>query len=173
MMPLQEERDNMIKRLSYLGIFTATALILGLLESMITLPISVPGIKLGLSNSVILYILMLFGFKSAFFIMIAKVTLSSLLFAGFNGFFYSLSGGLLSLAVMFILSRFKCFSTVGISIGGAATHNTAQLIVAAILTQSPYIIYYDIVLLPVAAVTGAITGVIVDILIKRSKEALK
>ena len=109
-------------------------------------------------NIVLLFALYRLGYANAFFIMLIKVAVSSLLFSGFSVFFYSLSGGILSLLVM---SAFKnrYFSLVGISILGGIFHNIGQLAVA-VLALGPATLYYFPVLLISGAVTGFVTGIV-------------
>jgi heptaprenyl diphosphate synthase len=52
----------------------------------------------------------------------------------------------------------KVFSIKGISIMGAITHNTAQLIVASLILRESVILYYIPILLISAVITGLITG---------------
>ena len=102
------------QRLAQTALLSATALIFGYIESLLP-SLGIPGIKLGLSNIVLLFALYKLDTRSAFFIMLIKVIVSSLLFAGLNVFFFSLCGGVLSLAVM-ILFKNKFFSVIGVSI---------------------------------------------------------
>ena len=64
-----------------LAILTAAALIFGYLEHLIALR-PVPGVKLGLANTVLLYALYLLDAKNAWLLMALKVLLSGLLFSG-------------------------------------------------------------------------------------------
>ena len=62
------------------GVLAAVALVCGYVESLVPLPVPVPGIKLGLGNVVVLYALVAFGPRPALAIMLAKVCASALLF---------------------------------------------------------------------------------------------
>ncbi|MBQ6322297.1 MAG: Gx transporter family protein, partial [Lachnospiraceae bacterium] len=48
-----------------MGLFTAIAIIFGYVESQIPVFVSVPGIKLGLANLSVLYILIRYRFRDA------------------------------------------------------------------------------------------------------------
>ena len=97
------------KRIARFSLLTALALILGLLDRAV--PVSailggfIPGIKLGLANTVLLYAVYLMDWKSAVLLMLTKVVLSGFLFGSLTAILYSLSGGALSLAVMLLIRK--------------------------------------------------------------------
>ena len=97
------------KRIAQFGLLTALALVLGLIDRAIPLTAllggAVPGIKLGLANTVLLYAVYLMDWKSCVLLMLAKVVLSGFLFGSLTAILYSLSGGALSLLVMLLISR--------------------------------------------------------------------
>ena len=74
---------------------TAAALVCGYLELLIPLPVTAPGVKLGLGNIVILMALERLGAKAGLFLMFIKVIASTLLFANLQMLVFSLAGGLL------------------------------------------------------------------------------
>jgi heptaprenyl diphosphate synthase len=77
---------------------------------------------------------------------------------GISGLLFSLTGGLLSLAVMTPAGKAPCFSLYGISILGAAAHNVGQICAAMVLMQTVYIGAYLPYLLIVALFTGFATA---------------
>ena len=97
------------QKIARFGLLTALALILGLLDRAV--PVSallggfVPGIKLGLANTVLLYAVYLMDWKSCVLLMLTKVVLSGFLFGSLTAILYSLSGGVLSLVVMLLVRR--------------------------------------------------------------------
>ena len=105
-----------------LGLLTAVALVLGYVEHL--LPITgIPGVKLGLANTVLLYALYLLDIPSAILLMILKVGLSGLLFGGVAAMLYSFAGGVVSLLVMILARRMK-----GISVNKLFDEWTAQML---------------------------------------------
>ena len=86
---------------------TALALVLGWLDRAIPvtwfLSGAVPGIKLGLANTVLLYAVYLMDWKGCVLLMLAKVFLSGFMFGSMSAILYSLCGGALSLAVMLLV----------------------------------------------------------------------
>ena len=55
--------EKSIKKLCYLALFCAIAIVLSYIESLIPLYLGVPGAKLGLANVVTLTLLLCFGLK--------------------------------------------------------------------------------------------------------------
>ncbi len=133
------------------------------LETLLPLPIPVPGIKLGLANLVVLFLLMHTGPWQALALSLSRVLLSALLFSGFSGWIFSVAGALLSWALMALLVRSQAFSPVGVSLAGGMAHNLGQLAMAAIYTHSPGIIPAYLPVMMIAGVAmGAVNGIIVS-----------
>jgi len=142
-----------------LGLLTAVAIVLGYFEYL--LPVTgIPGVKLGLANTVLLYALYLLDVPSAILLMFLKVGLSGLLFGGPAAMIYSFAGGMLSLAVMIPARKIKGLSIVGVSVLGAVSHNAAQMFVACFIVGTRAILAYLPVLLVAAVITGTLTGVV-------------
>ena len=91
------------------GLLAALSLVLGYFDRAI--PITwllggaVPGIKLGLANTVLLYAVYLMDWRSSVALMLTKVFLSGFLFGSMSAILYSLSGGVLSLIVMLLVRK--------------------------------------------------------------------
>ena len=158
-----------VKNVATLGLCVALAMIMSYIESLFPLNFAVPGIKMGLANIVIIFLLYRIGFGAACVVSLIRVFLVSLLFGNVMMMAYSLAGAALSLALMFVLKKSGKFSVIGVSIAGGVAHNAGQIIMAIILLGAKQIAYY----LPVLAVTGTITGVLIgiaaSIVIKRVK----
>ena len=96
-------------KVAVFGLCVALMLVLGLLDRAVPLSAllsgGVPGLKLGLANTVLLYAVFLMDWKAAVLLMLAKVTLSGFLFGSLSAILYSLSGGVLSLAVMLLARK--------------------------------------------------------------------
>lgn len=143
-----------------LGALTALALIAGYLEVLVPLPVTVPGVKLGLGNVVVLFALVRLGARPAFFLMLAKVVCSTLLFSNLQTLAFSLAGGVVSWAVMALACRSGLFSVVATSVLGGVAHNAGQLAMVA-LVLSPQV---ALVNMPVLAVSGVICGAVTGII---------
>ncbi len=147
------------RAITTLGILTAVALILGYLEHLLA-PSPVPGVKLGLANTVLLYALYLLDTKSAALLTALKVLLSGLLFSGAFAMLYALAGGVASLAVMLPVRRIRGVSVMGVSVCGAAAHNLGQLLVACAVAETRAVLSLLPLLLICAAVAGVVTGAV-------------
>ncbi len=152
------------KKISSIAILSALAIIFGYIESLF--PASpIPGIKLGISNIVILFALYKTDFGSAFFIMIIKVLVTSLLFSGLNVLFYSLAGGVFSILIMYFSK--SLFSKIGVSMAGGVFHNIGQLLAASVMMQTDAVFVYTPYLLISGIIVGFITGNVCNIVLKR------
>ncbi len=146
------------KNVAYYGLFAALAILMGYVELLIPIPLLVPGMKLGLANVVVVIVLYFMDARAAFFISLVRVLLSGLLFAGFAGLLYSLSGALFSLCIMVLLKKTGKFSIIGVSVAGGVFHNIAQILVAAMVVENIRLMYYLPFLLFFGVVTGAVIG---------------
>lgn len=153
------------KKISYISILSAIAIIFGYIESLFPAA-PIPGIKLGISNIVILFAIYRMKNSHAFFIMLIKVLVTSLLFSGLNVLFYSFFGGIFSFIVM--IGFKKTFSTIGVSIIGSIFHNIGQLLVAAFMMQTSAVFVYLPALLISGVVVGFVTGNVCSIILKRT-----
>lgn len=150
----------MRKKTAYLGVMLALALICSYVEVLIPIPIGIPGIKLGLANIVIVFALYSMGIKEAFVLSIMRVTISGFMFGNVVAIAYSLAGGLLSLVIMCLLKKTDKLSCISISIAGGIMHNIGQMIVATILVDNYYVLYYVPVLMIAGFITGACIGIV-------------
>lgn len=142
------------------GMLTALAFILSYVESLVPVTLGIPGVKLGLANLVVLIALYTLDLKGAFVISVVRIILSGLTFGGLFSMLYSLAGGLLSFAVMAILSRKKLLGTVGVSVCGGVAHNIGQLLVAMAVLETESVWYY----FPVLLISGSVAGVLIGLL---------
>jgi heptaprenyl diphosphate synthase len=153
------------RRVAENGILTALALVLSALEMAVPpLPMLPPGAKLGLSNIVTMYAAGSIGLVPAICIAVAKGLFSGLM-RGFTAMLMSLSGGVASTFLMWLLLRLpkKPFGMVGLGVAGALAHNGAQLLVAALMT-TPAILYYVPWLILFGVASGTLTGMVLRIL---------
>ena len=156
-----------IKRLTLYAMFTAVCLIVSYLESLLSISLTAiaPGIKLGLSNAVALTLICSGDKKGAWAVNVARICLAALLFGSPISFVLSISGGVASTALNCLLSRSKNISEIGISIAGAVTHNTFQLVAAMVIVGFGVIFYLPILIL-LGAVCGAFCGILAKLMLK-------
>ena len=159
------------RKIAYLGICTTIALVLAYVESLIP-PIfsAVPGIKMGLPNVVIVFVLYKFKARDAIIVSLIRIGIVTLLFGNVMTLAYSVSGAVLSLAGMILLKKLDFLSIIGVSVVGAILHNAGQIIMAMILLSTAEIGYYLIVLAITGAISGVLVGLLGGILVKRLKD---
>lgn len=161
--------DTPAARLSLLGLLTALAVIMGYIEYRIPLPLPVPGIKLGLCNIVIVFVLYRFGFLRAFLVSAVRIVIVGLLFGSPISMLYGLGGSLLALLGMRLLKNSGRFSCIGTSAAGGALHSAGQIAVAALLTSGTAVFRYLPVLLLAGEFCGILIGLVVSIVLRRLK----
>lgn len=153
-----------MKKLALNSILISLAVVLSYMERFIPLDliIPVPGIKLGLANIVTMFALFFMGLTSAVAVTVLRCILASFLFGGMSSLLYSLAGAFMALMVMTVLKTGynKVFSILGISMGGAAAHNTGQILMASLMMRNAAIFAY----LPVLLMTGLVTGLLTAII---------
>ena len=149
-------KNRKTKRICFMGLLFAVAVVLSYIEGMVTIPGLPPGIKLGLSNIVTMYCVFFLGVPSAYTLAIL------LLMRGPTGALLSLLGGLVSVTVMLLLLRLEKngLSYLVISILGAIGHNMGQLFGAAMLTGTALTLYYFPILILSGIGMGFVTGLV-------------
>ena len=156
-------------KITFLGLFTAVALVLSFLETLIPNMVPIPGFKLGLANFAVLLALYLFGLKEAVIVDLCRIILAAILFGSFFSFWYALTGAAFDVLAEFIIKKTDKFSPIGVSVFGAIFHNLGQFLVAVIILKSFGILYYLPFTLLFCVLSGALNGYLVLILKDRLK----
>lgn len=159
----------MVKKTTFYGLMIALAFIFSYIESLIPIFVTIPGIKLGLSNIITVMILISSGPLAAIWISIVRIFLVSITFGNLSLLLYSIAGALLSLLLMILLYKTKLFDVITVSIAGAVGHNVGQILLAAYLISSFNLFYYLPILIISAIITGGLIGFIVKKISKRIK----
>ena len=146
------------KKISYYGIFTALAVVLGFAERLIPQPIAVPGVKLGLANIMVLIALYRFDGRTAFGVSVLRIAVTGLLFGGMSAALYSFAGGVFSFTAMYSSKRTNIFGCIGVSVLGGVAHNLGQIAIACLAVENIKLLYYTPVLIFSGILTGIFTG---------------
>ena len=162
------------KRVALCGLLLSMMLVLGWVEHMIPLNAAIPGIKLGLSNGVLIFAVYMLDIPTAYVLMALKVVLS----CAFMGnpasmMIYGFAGGILSLTGMVALSRVKGMHVVTVSLVGGALHNVGQVAAAMVMLNTGNLLYYMAILMIVGLGTGVVTGVAANTTLKHIKKLRK
>ena len=134
-------------------------MILSFVESQIPAFVAIPGVKIGLANIAVVFVLYKLGWKEAVLISLVRVFMVSVLFGTAVSLFYSVAGAVLSLTGMGLLRKTGLFSTVAVSVTGGVLHNVGQILMGCLLLETNVIVYY----LPFLIVSGVIAGVVIGV----------
>ena len=148
-----------VKTLTRMALLSSVMLVLSYIERMIPAVSTVPGVKLGLANTVLLYAIYLMRPKAAWALMVVKVFISGLVYLNGLAMLYSLAGGVLSLIGMYGAKRVKGLSIAGVSVIGALLHIVGQLGVAAWMLKTQALFALLPLYMGLSAVTGLVTGI--------------
>ena len=147
------------KKIAVLALAIALAMILSFVESQIPAFVAIPGVKIGLANIAVVFVLYKLGWKEAVLISLVRVVMVSMLFGTLVSLFYSVAGAVLSLTGMVLLKKTGLFSTVAVSVTGGVLHNVGQILMACLLLETNVIVYY----LPFLILSGVIAGVVIGV----------
>ena len=159
-----------IKKISRLSMLLALSVALNIIETFVPFFSNIiPGLKLGLANIVILISLYIYGFNDTLLLSILRVFIVGILRTGLfsMSFFFSLSGAILSICMMFVAKKISKLSIIGISIVGSLSHTIGQILIAVIF-YNINMIYY----MALSLILSIPTGIIIGFLAKEVKKAL-
>lgn len=161
------------KRLTLAALLTALALALSYMERFIpfSLLIPLPGVKPGLANVVTLYALIALDAPMAWTVLCARVFLGALFAGNFSALLYAATGGVFALTVMILSLKTKRFSLYGVSMLGAAAHNTGQTLAAYAVLGSSAVFGYLPLLLLTSLLMGSLTGLTASLLFRATDAA--
>lgn len=163
-------KKDRLHRLIYLALLLAMAIVLSWFEGLLPpLPAPVP-LKFGLSNIAVMYALFFLGGKEVIVLAVLK-SFFVLMMRGLLPASLSLAGGLLSVALMYLLNRMlkEKGSYFLLSIAGAIAHNLGQFLVLLIFFNALSLLW----ILPILLITGIGTGIISATLLRMLIPAIR
>lgn len=163
---------HVAKKVALYGVLIALAFVFSYVEVLIPFSFAIPGMKVGLANLVVVAALYLLGTRTAFCVSVIRIVLVGFTFGNLSTMMYSLSGGLLSFAVMAVCKNKTLLHIEGVSMAGGVVHNIGQLLVAAAVVESAALFYYVPVLLVFGLITGGLIGLTAGQLIKRIRASV-
>lgn len=155
------------ERLAKMGLLLALGMILSYVEALFPIAPSMPGVKIGLANMLVILLLYSYGWKYGAVYQFSRIFLTAMLFGNLFSCLYSLAGAVLSMAVMMGLKKVDFLDTAGVSMAGGIAHNIGQLIIAYFVVQNAAVGWYLPVLLITGTLSGYVIGFISEILLKR------
>lgn len=172
------------KKLALTALFICFAAALSALETMLPPIVPIAGIRVGLGNTVTLFILYIGGKwrgADAFTVTILRCLLAALITGSPSSAMYGISGGLLACSAMIAARRVfpKSGSKNGgdlpfdirflpfTGVFGAVFHIAGQMLTAVLIYGSKYVLAYIPILLTSAVVGGVFTGLCTMFLLKK------
>lgn len=154
-------------RIALIGMLVAVAFVLSYVEALLPIHVGIPGVKVGLSNIVVVLCLYECSVKETFGIALIRIVLVGFTFGSLSTMIYSLAGGMLSFLVMLLLKRSGKFSVYGVSLAGGVCHNIGQIFVAFLVLQTELLLYYLPFLLLAGCIAGLAIGFVAALLTRR------
>ena len=159
------------RKLAELGLLTALALIIFIIELRLPNLTPIPGVKLGLANIITVYAVFRYKPHETAMLVAARVLLGAMFSGNLSALIYSAAGALLCLGGMLTVRGFIPPNWVWLaSMVGAVFHNIGQITAAMLVMQTTAVIGYLPVLLFSGCVAGLFTGLAAQFILKRLEQ---
>ena len=157
------------KKLTLLSLLCAIALTIFMVEAQIPALVPIPGIKMGLSNIVTVFVVFAIGPKEAAAVLFVRIFLGAVFAGNFSTIFYSAAGGAAAIGVTILLRKILTNKQLWVAGAlGAVAHSIGQMAMAILLTGTPGLAVYLPVMIGVSILTGCFTGLCAQFLVNRS-----
>ena len=157
-----------IRKLTTLGLLTAIALTIFLVEAQIPPIVPLPGVKLGLANIVTVFAVFALSPKDGLLVLCARIFLGAVFAGNFSTIFYSAAGGLCAIAATILLRKILKKNQLWVAgCFGAIAHSLGQMAMAMLLLGTPSILVYLPVMIILSIITGLFTGLCAQYLVNR------
>ena len=162
------------KKLVLLGLLTAIALTIFMVEAHIPALVPIPGIKLGLSNIVTVFAVFAIGPWEGAAVLFVRVFLGAVFAGNFSTIFYSGAGGLCAILITVLLKKILTRKQLWVAGAlGAVAHSVGQMIAAIIISATPGLIVYLPIMIVCSIVTGLFTGLCAQLVLNRGEKLWK
>ncbi len=160
-----------VQKLTLFAMLCALAIVFHYVESMVVIPLPVPGFRLGLANILSLIALYYFDARALFTIGIVRcaVCLAACpaCCSRLGFWLYRWPASLLTALAMTIARRCSCFSIYGVSVLGSAAHCVAQVMVVTWIYQQFFMQALLPILVALSIPTGLLIAMLADLVLKR------
>jgi len=157
-----------IRKLALLGLLTAIALTIFMVEAQIPAVLPLPGVKLGLANIVTVFTVFALGPRDGALVLSARIFLGAVFSGNFSTIFYSAAGGALAILTTIALRKILKRNQLWVAgCLGAMAHSIGQMAMAMLLLGTPSLIVYLPVMIVISIITGLFTGFSAQFLINR------
>lgn len=151
-----------------MGLLTAIALTIFMVEAQIPSIVPLPGVKPGLANIVTVFTVFALGSKDGALVLAARIFLGAVFAGNFSTIFYSAAGGISAIGITVLLRRILKSSQLWVAgCLGAIAHSIGQMAMAIALLGTPSLIAYLPVMIVISIITGLFTGLCAQFLINR------
>ena len=162
------------KKIVLLGLLSAIALTIFMVEAQIPALVPIPGIKLGLSNIVTVFAVFLLGSREGAAVLFVRVFLGAVFAGNFSTILYSAAGGLCAIAVTIALKRILTSKQLWVAGSlGAVAHSIGQMAAAIVISGTPGLAVYLPIMIACSIVTGLFTGLCAQVTINRGDKLWK
>ena len=156
------------KKLTLLGLLSAIALTIFMVEAQIPALVPVPGVKMGLANIVTVFAVFALGPKDGAAVLFVRIFLGAVFAGNFSTIFYSAAGGACAIGVTILLKKVLTDKQLWVAGSlGAVAHSIGQMAMAVLLTGTPGLMIYLPVMIAISVVTGCFTGLCAQFLVNR------
>jgi len=154
--------------MTLLACLSAIALTIFMVEAQIPALVPIPGIKLGLSNIIMVFAVFALGPKDAASVLFVRIFLGAVFAGNFSTILYSAAGGTSAICVTIGLRKILSKKQLWIAgTLGAIAHSIGQMAMAIALTSTPGLAVYLPVMIAVSILTGSFTGLCAQFLVNR------
>lgn len=156
------------RRITLLGLLTAIALTIFMIEAQIPPVVPLPGVKLGLSNIVTVFAVFALGASDGAAVLACRVFLGAVFAGNFGSILYSAAGGICAILTTICLKKILSPKQLWVAgCLGAVAHSIGQMAVAIWITGTPRIAIYLPIMICISIVTGLFTGLCAQFLVNR------
>ena len=156
------------RKLTTLGLLSAIALTIFMVEAQIPPIVPLPGVKVGLANIVTVFAVFVLGAKEGAAVLFVRIFLGAVFAGNFSTIFYSAAGGGLAIAATIGAKRILTKKQLWVAgILGAIAHSLGQMAMAVLISGTPGLAVYLPVMIAISIITGAFTGLCAQFLVNR------
>lgn len=154
-----------IKKITTISILLAICIAISIIDSLISgliIPF-MPGVKLGLSNVIILVLLYQYRFDVGFVATILKSLIVGLLFSGITTYIIGGTASLVSFQLMYLMKKLlnEKVSMVSVSLIGGLSHILTQLLIVSLIYKLGSVVFmYGVYLILISIITSIIVGLV-------------
>ena len=162
------------KKIVLLGLLSAIALTIFMVEAQIPTLVPIPGVKLGLSNIVTVFAVFLLGSKEGAAVLFVRIFLGAVFAGNFSTIFYSGAGGLCAILATIGLKRILTAQQLWVAgCLGAVAHSIGQMAAAIAIAGTPGLMVYLPIMIASSIITGIFTGLCAQVLLNRGDKLWK